>query len=246
MTITERIEKYLNFDRIDSHSVRVRARAVYVIGLVFLATQLVNLFGLYFTYGRIVVDHLLSFAVMTMVSVSIINLRYKLNFPFYALLFSFLIFAGTIASAVPDKTGINTALLVFFVLGGMVNGFISGVKAVGIFCGFGFVLIWYLYFVSRGYPAGGIFDPEVFALRNFQRAFQASLALIMVSVVCGIFSYNMQAAFDALEENLETARENDRAKTQFLANMSHELRTPMNGILGISEVLMEKIGRAHV
>ena len=239
MTKIERLEKLLRLERIESPSIRVRARAVYVIGLVFAATQIANLFGMYITYGGITADHMLSIAVTILVAVSIINLRYKLNFPFYATLFSFLIIASTLASAVPDKTGINSALIPFFILGSMANGFICGVRAVAIFCGFGIVTIWYLYSVSLGFPAGGDLDPEVFALRNFQRAFQSSLALLMVSFVCGLFSKNMHGAFATLEENLETAQENDRAKTQFLANMSHELRTPMNGILGISEVLME-------
>lgn len=37
------------------------------------------------------------------------------------------------------------------------------------------------------------------------------------------------------KEKAETA---NQAKSEFLANMSHELRTPMNGILGLSELLM--------
>ena len=235
----ERLEAFLNFDRIETHSVRVRARAVYVIGFVFMITQLVNQVGMYITYGGFTFDHMLSAAVTVLVLVCVLNLRYKLNFPFYAALFSFLIIASTLASAVPDKTGVNSALLAFFILGSMANGFICGVRAVAIFCGVGFVTVWYLYTVSLGFPAGGTLDPQVFAERNFQRAFQTSLALVMVSVVCGLFSHNMHEAFGTLESGIETARENDRAKTQFLANMSHELRTPMNGILGISEVLME-------
>lgn len=239
MTITEKLEKFLNFDRIDSHSVRVRARAVYVMGFIFVAMQMVNQVGMYVTYGGITTDHMLSAGVSVLVLVSVLNLRYKLSFPFYACLFSILIIAATMMSALPDKTGINSALLPFFILGSMANGFICGVRAVAIFCAVGFAAIWYLYSVSLGFPAGGVLDPETFATRNFQRAFQGSLAFVMVSLVCGIFSKNMHGAFGTLEEGIETARENDRAKTQFLANMSHELRTPMNGILGISEVLME-------
>jgi len=32
MTIADKFERFLNFDRIDTHSARVRARAVYVMG----------------------------------------------------------------------------------------------------------------------------------------------------------------------------------------------------------------------
>ena len=31
----------------------------------------------------------------------------------------------------------------------------------------------------------------------------------------------------------------NRAKSEFLANMSHELRTPMNGVIGMSSLLLE-------
>jgi len=234
MTIADKFEHFLNFDRIDTQSARVRARAVYVMGIIFVVTQMINQIGMYISYGGITPDHMLSAGGSVLGLVSIINLRYKLNFPFYAALFSVLIIVSTLVSAVPDKTGVNSALLPFFILGSMANGFICGVRAVACFCVVGFITIWYLYSVSLGFPAGGELDPETFAARNFQRAFQGSLALVMVSLVCGIFSKNMHDAFATLESGIATARENDRAKTQFLANMSHELRTPMNGILGLS------------
>jgi PAS domain S-box-containing protein len=37
----------------------------------------------------------------------------------------------------------------------------------------------------------------------------------------------------------DEALESTRLKSQFVANMSHELRTPMNGILGLTELLLE-------
>lgn len=41
-----------------------------------------------------------------------------------------------------------------------------------------------------------------------------------------------------LEEEKIKAEEANIAKSEFLANMSHELRTPMNGIIGMSEMLL--------
>ncbi len=46
-------------------------------------------------------------------------------------------------------------------------------------------------------------------------------------------------ALDDLAKALDVANAANRSKDEFLATMSHELRTPMNGIIGMTQILMQ-------
>lgn len=53
------------------------------------------------------------------------------------------------------------------------------------------------------------------------------------------YESEIQAAHKRAEKMREAAENAKEARGEFLANMSHELRTPMNGIIGLSDILME-------
>ena len=150
-----------------------------------------------------------------------------------------MIIAGTMSSSLNQNTGINSALIPFLILGVVVNGFICGWRATTAFGITALVGIWFLWWISSNYDYTPIFDVEKFADRNFQRAMQASLATILITMMGAFFSKNMHEAFGDLEAGIIAAQNSDWAKTNFLATMSHELCTPMNGIIGMNDLLEE-------
>ena len=234
-----RLERFLNLHRISDYGRLVRARAVYYMGFAFILTQAINLVAMTVSYGQWTMDHTTSIVVCALVVFTIINLRYSQNYTFFAGLYSTLIVAGTLAVALPENTGINSAMLPFYVLGIVMNGFVSGWRATTVFGVISLGLIWFLWWWSSRYNFTPIYDVDAFHTRNFQRAMQASLAIVMITTIGAFFARDMHAAFADLEAGIEKAQSGERAKTEFLATMSHELRTPMNGILGISDLLLE-------
>ncbi len=217
----------------------MRTRAVYMMGLAFIATQFINLVAMSYSYGAFTFDHIISAIACGLISLSIFMLRYNKRFQIYAMAYSALILVATMSSALNQNTGINSALIPFFVLGVVVNGFICGWRATCVFGGIVLIGIWYLWWVSSNYSYTPLFDAEKFSDRNFQRAMQASLATVLITIMGAFFSNSMDEAFDELEAGIKLAKDSDKAKTNFLATMSHELCTPMNGIIGMNDMLEE-------
>ena len=74
--------------------------------------------------------------------------------------------------------------------------------------------------VVRGYAI------DMTSVHKTQQALQLSADQLLQSNRC-------------LDQALEVAKESARVKTAFLATVSHELRTPMNGVIGMTSLLME-------
>lgn len=234
-----KLERSLRINRFTAKSKLMRARAVYMMGLAFLATQFINCFAMYYSYGGFTFDHAVSIVACLLVGLTVVCLRWSEKFQIYAAIYSVLIIAATLSSALNENTGINSALIPFFVLGVIVNGFICGWRATLTFGFMSLIGIWFLWWISSNYSYTPIFDVEKFSDRNFQRAIQASLAVTLIAMCGAFFSKNMHDAFGDLEAGILEAQRSDRAKTDFLATMSHELFTPMNGIIGMNSVLQE-------
>ena len=74
--------------------------------------------------------------------------------------------------------------------------------------------------VVRGYAT------DMTNVRKTQQALKLSADQLLQSNQC-------------LDKALEEAKESARVKSAFLATVSHELRTPMNGVIGMTSLLME-------
>jgi len=217
----------------------LRARAVYMLGWVFLFSQVINLGFMSYTYGYWTLDHWIAITAMGIILIATHVLRYSKNFTAYAIFYSALMLVGILATSLPDQTGINTSMLPLLVAGAVINGFISGWRMVFVYANFSLALVWFLYSKSMSWsvPIGvSVADYET---RAFMRAVQTTIAFSVVSTGLAVFSISMHHLFDLLEKNIKLAREADLAKSNFLANMSHELRTPLNGVIGMAGLMMK-------
>ncbi|MDB5794501.1 MAG: rpfC [Noviherbaspirillum sp.] len=75
------------------------------------------------------------------------------------------------------------------------------------------------------------------ASRHFLQRDKDGQPIVVLDISTNITEY--KAAHLQLQDATEAAQEASRAKSEFLANMSHELRTPMNGVIGLTDLLLK-------
>lgn len=234
------LAKYERFLRIDPNmgaADLLKVRAVYLVGWVFLVSQIFNLIMMTEVYQGFTKDHWISIITMSIVIVTTHLLRYYKNYTAYAAFYSFLMLVAVTATALPDATGIHTSMLPMLIAGAVINGFMSDWRMVTAYGVLSVGLVWLLYLVTTSHPPPPSIDPEFFISRSYMRAIQSTIAFSIVSAILAVSSISIHHLFNLLEENIRLAEQADLAKSNFLANMSHELRTPLNGVIGMAGLL---------
>ena len=82
------LERFLGIDPKATKSELMRVRAVYMMGLAFIATQIINLIAMSYSYGEYTFDHSISLIACILVGATILLLRHSRNFLIYALIYS--------------------------------------------------------------------------------------------------------------------------------------------------------------
>lgn len=221
----------------------MRARAIYFTAFIVFATQIINQISIYFMLGAFHATHIVSIVACFVVFFIGSALRWTKNFKLMTTGFVGVLLFGVVLSALPFgrlglADGINSSMLPILICGTVMCAMMYNWRAPLLFCIPAIAVIWGFYALSMNYVRPDFIITEEIAMIQYVRAFQATLALIISGFITSYFSYRMYGLFDELEANVQAARRAEGITSQYLADMSHEIRSPLNGIIGLSDYLV--------
>ncbi len=235
-------ERFLRIPDIGSQVLAARMRAVWIIGLMVVVTQICNMVIMWVSYGRWTYDHtIVSIAILTVLT-SMQLVRWYKNEVFYAVFYALLMIGAVLSSAVPDHAGINSAVVPFLALGPVMTGYMAGRRVALWTCAATVMTFCFLYWVSLSHPAA--MAPYDYT-RETNRFAQGIFAVFISTGIAVLITEGLYAMLEVMRENVRRAKSAEAVKSEFLATMSHELRTPLNGVIGLTDALLAGSLPAH-
>lgn len=235
MSWIERYERVLRIPPDTPAEYLTRYRAIWLVGMLFVAIQLTNLITMTITYGKWTLDHTVALCAATLVAMVVALLRWYKNYHFFAFTLSALTFLALTASALPNRIGINSALVPLVIVGPLINGYVSGSRAALIFSVFAGFYLTFLYWISVN-TAPLMMDGTY--VREANRYTNALYYLVISTSLSVMLTQHTFSAMRKMRESAERAEKAEAAQSEFLAKMSHELRTPLNGVIGLTDTLL--------
>ncbi|MAJ10660.1 MAG: hypothetical protein CMK04_17585 [Ponticaulis sp.] len=235
MTLIQRYERLLRIDPETPTEDLIRYRAIWLVGLMFVVMQLINLTVISIDHGEWTYDHTICTITVVCIATAVHALRWYKNYDVYAVIFSAMLFLGMIASALPQDAGINSALVPLLIVGPLLCGYISGRRAAIIFWAVGTLVICFLAWVTWDSPVQWASGERH---RDLNRATNAFYFMTLSATLSAMLTGRTFMALRKMRENAERAARAEAAQSEFLAKMSHELRTPLHGIIGLTDVLI--------
>ena len=230
-------ERFLRLDALTNAFDVMRARTVYITGWALVLTQCISIVVMTISYQRWIGDHTVALTSIVLILCVMHSLRYIKWFAFYSLSYVVILYGAILATTVGNSFGINTGLLPLLMAGALGVGFISGWRAIPIYFVTSTALIWGLYHISATALPETQIAADFFQNRIYQRAVQASLALLLCSIVGTFLTVFVSQTFQKLEMLLDASKKSNQEKTEFLAKFSDELRAPLKGAYGMTQRL---------
>ncbi|GAB4391160.1 MAG: hybrid sensor histidine kinase/response regulator [Kiloniellaceae bacterium] len=82
-------------------------------------------------------------------------------------------------------------------------------------------------------------------INDYKEKSEMTAAKLVTTVYSALRSFrdivSLESQAQTLEQALQSAESDSRAKSNFIDHMSHEFRTPLNGILGLSEMIATEV-----